>query len=290
MHPTLFEIPGTHWPIRSFGVMVVIGFLLGARVLTRIGARYAVDPEQEEAGFAAIPVWALIGVLVGARMMYVVVEVLQGSVVGQEYLENPFKVFAYWEGGLVMYGGLLGGVASGVWCAKRHGLRVLHALDIAFVGAFVGLAAGRLGCLLVGDDYGRIVPENLRHLPFPVTIRVPEILPERSLFGADNAGQVLYATQIWMSANAILLALFGHWLLKRRRYAGQVTLWSLLLYAITRSTIEMFRGDRIRGLWFGDRISTSQVISIAIGLLCLFLLLRCRGRREPTPVPANSPT
>ncbi len=290
MYPTLFEIPGTDFPIRSFGVMVVIGFLLGARVLTRLGERYAADWEKEAPGFSAIPVWALIGVLIGARMMYVIVEVLQGSSVGDEYIENPFKVFAYWEGGLVMYGGLLGGVACGVWCARKHGLRVLHALDVSFIGAFVGLAAGRIGCILVGDDYGQIVPESLRHLPFPITITVPETLPERSLFGPSNTGQVLYATQIWMSVNALLLALFGNWLLKRRRYAGQVTLWTLLFYAITRGTIEMFRGDRVRGLWFGDRISTSQIVSIAIGLLCLFLLLRCRGRREPTPLPANSPT
>ena len=125
MYPTLFEIPGTGFPIRAFGVMVVIGFLLGARVLTRLGERYAVEPEKEMAGYAAIPVWTLIGVLIGARMMYVIVEVLQGSAVGKEYIANLFKVFAYWEGGLVMYGGLLGGVAFGVWCAKRHGLRVL---------------------------------------------------------------------------------------------------------------------------------------------------------------------
>ena len=55
--------------------------------------------------------------------MYVIVEVLQGTEVGQGYVDDPLTVFAYWEGGLVMYGGTFGGIGLGLWAAKRHGLR-----------------------------------------------------------------------------------------------------------------------------------------------------------------------
>ncbi len=56
-----------------------------------------------------------------------------------------------------------------------------------------------------------------------------------------------------------------------------------LFYAITRSAIEHFRGDAIRGTWFGDTLSTSQLISIAVAVVSVTLLIRFRSRREPVP-------
>jgi hypothetical protein len=53
------------------------------------------------------------------------------------------------------------------------------------------------------------VPAEYATLPFPVVLHVPNPLPEHSLFGAENAGQVLWATQVWMSLNGFLLALLG---------------------------------------------------------------------------------
>lgn len=278
MHPILFRVAG--FPIRSFGLMVALGFVVGTMIYSRLVTRTSDDPERDVERYGAIPVWVLFGVVLGARLLYVVVEIAKGSGVGRGYLDDPLTVFAIWEGGLVMYGGLFGSMAAGVWCAKRQKVPLRHALDLGLSAGFFGLAIGRIGCLLVGDDYGSIVPEAYRDLPFPITLRVPQVLPEQSLFGAENAGQVLWATQPWMTVNAVLIGLVGVWLLKRRRYPGQVSLVLLLLYAVTRSVIEHFRGDDIRGKWFGDTISTSQLIGLVAGLVVVFLLFKYRGRRE----------
>lgn len=280
MHPILFTIPGLDFPIRSFGLMVVLGFLLGSHVYSVLGQRYAKDPAREAPGFAAVPLWVLVGILLGARAMYVIVEVLRGSETGQAYLDDPLKVFAYWEGGLVMYGGAFGGIALGLWAAKKHTMRVRHALDLGLVAGILGYAVGRVGCLLVGDDYGSRVPEAYQHLPFPITLRVPEVLPTGSLFGEDNAGQVLWATQPWMTANGLVIFGLGLLLLRRRRWEGQVAAQVLLLYAIGRFTIENFRGDDIRGLWFGGALSTSQLVSLVVGVVCLVVLVLNRGRDD----------
>lgn len=289
MHPILFTVPGLDFPIRSFGLMVVLGFLLGSHVYAVLGQRYAQDPEREAPGFAAVPLWVLVGVLLGARAMYIGVEILRGSETGQAYLDDPLKMLAYWEGGLVMYGGAFGGIALGLWAARRQGLRVWHALDLGLVAGMLGLSIGRIGCLLVGDDFGSRVPAEHQDLPFPLTLRVPEVLPEGSLFGEDNAGQVLWATQPWMTVNALILFAVGLWLLKRRRWEGQVAAQVLVLYAIGRSTIENFRGDELRGMWFGGALSTSQVVSIAVGTVCLALLIFNRKRDDrPIAERANS--
>ena len=69
-------------------------------------------------------------------------------------------------------------------------------------------------------------------------------------------------------------------LIKRRRYAGQVTLILLVVYSIGRYTIENFRGDKIRGMWFDGAISTSQLVSLVLGSLSLILLLVFAKRRD----------
>lgn len=295
MHPYLFSLPnpfgGAPFHLRSFGVMVAIGFLVGAHLYQRLAQRYGDDPKEDPLRYSRITMWILLGVFAGARLMYVVVEILRGSETGASYLERPLSVLFFWEGGLVMYGGLFGGCLLGTLSAKRQGVRAIHALDLGLTAGFVGQAIGRIGCLLVGDDYGARVPEHLRSLPFPLVLRVPDPLPEGSLFGAENAGQLLWATQVWMSLNALLVAFVAWRILRRRRYTGQVTLWVVLVYSTTRFCIEHFRGDALRGLWLGGALSTSQLISIACGLVAAALLLRFRRRADGLRVglgPAGS--
>jgi len=282
MHPVLFHLPGG-FAVRSFGVMVALGFLLSTWILSRLVARTSDRPQEDIASYGAVSVWVLVGIVLGARLAYVIVEIAKGSETGQQYLDQPFTILAIWEGGLVMYGGLFGGIAAGVWRVRREGLPAAHSLDLGLTAAFFGYAVGRVGCLLVGDDYGKTVPERFRDLPFPITLRVPDPLPQHSLFGAENAGQLLWATQVWMAANGLLLGLAGLALLFRRRYPGQVALVLILGYSITRSLIEIFRGDEVRGVWLGGAVSTSQLISIATGIVAVVLLVGLR-RRTGDPV------
>ncbi|HUR28276.1 MAG TPA: prolipoprotein diacylglyceryl transferase family protein [Planctomycetota bacterium] len=282
MHPILFTIPGLDFHVRSFGLMVAAGFLLGTWILGKLVQRGSPDPKRDLERYGALPVWVLIGVVLGARALYIIVEIARQSPTGQEYLAQPWKMLAIWEGGLVMYGGMFGGMLGGVLCAKRLKLPIANALDLGVTAAFFGQAVGRIGCLLVGDDYGARVPERFQHLPFPLTLRVPKPLPEHSLFGEANAGQLLWATQPLMTIKALIVGCIGLWMLKRRKYAGQAALVMIVVYAILRSGVEFLRGDEIRGVWFGGLLSTSQMIAIASGLIALLLLVANRNRREPS--------
>jgi len=332
MHPVLFELPILGFPIRSFGVTVAVGILLGIWIWGKLAARHGDDPREDPQRVSQVALWAVVGVLVGARIMYVTVEVsrylasdatsqevelartnpaqLEPSrleaarevAVGHDFLDDPFKIFLIWEGGLVMYGGLIGGILFGILSARANKLKVWNALDMALIGAFVGLSIGRWGCLLVGDDYGNIVPEaytdSFRPIALgnggeigPLTIQVPDATwlathPE-SLFDSSLAGQTLWAAQPWMSLNALVVAFVGFLFFKRRTWCGQAAAIMLAHYAVTRFTIEFFRGDKIRGLWFGDTLSTSQLISLVGLALAIALLLKRPG---PAPPPVTGPS
>ncbi len=294
MHPYLFsfDVPFMDDPfhLRLFGLMVASGFLFGAHMLQRLVAKHGDDPEGDAERYNNILMWVLIGVFGGARFMYVIVEVLRDSPTGQGYLADPLSMLFFWEGGLVMYGGFGGGALLGVLKARMEGVRWKHALDMAIITAFFAQAIGRVGCLMVGDDFGKVVPEAYKNLPFPITVRVPEVLPEGSLFGAENAGQVLWATQTWMSINALIVGLIALQIFRRRRYTGQTTLWVIVLYAIGRYGIEMFRGDSIRGVWFDGLMSTSQVIAVVGALAASLLIFKNRGNTKGgvgQPIPTS---
>jgi phosphatidylglycerol:prolipoprotein diacylglycerol transferase len=300
MHPVLFELPGG-LPVRSFGALLASGFLVAAyglwpRVLARHGADRRLDPLRAPLVSLAI----LVGLLLGGRALYCAVEWLRylkggalASPVGARLAAAPHEALFLWKGGLVMYGGLAGALLLGTWAARRTGLRLASALDTALPCALVGLAIGRVGCLLIGDDHGSVVQGAAASLPFPVTVRVPHsswlLEHPESLFPHHLAGQVLWATQTWLSLNALALAALGFWALPRRRYAGQVALWLGLGYACTRALLEFFRGDEVRGLWFADTVSTSQLLSLPLALFCAHGLWRRRGWREDLAPPGSAP-
>ena len=131
MNPILFNLPFLDIPIRAFGAMVAIGFLVGSHILGKLAERYGDDRENDPERYAKITIWILVGVIFGARAMYVVVEVLREltaetpttTSVGRAFLDSPLSMLAFWEGGLVMYGGFIGSIALGMWCARRETVR-----------------------------------------------------------------------------------------------------------------------------------------------------------------------
>lgn len=334
MHPVLFRIPGLEFPVRTFGALVACGILLGIWYWGKLLARYGDDPRQDPQRGSQVALWIVIGVLAGARLFYVCVEsarylaadvpenvqayldadgrggaraplsaeeeaLAQKVSVGHDFLHDPFKILLIWQGGLVMYGGLVGGVLLGMLAARKHGLNPWNALDTGLTSGFFGLVLGRVGCLMVGDDYGDVVPAGWTDSwrPFalpnggeigPLTVKVPtqEWLAQNpeSLFDKLDAGQVLWASQPWMSLNALLLGCMGLFWLARRKHYGVPAALLLVQYAVCRFGIEMFRGDEVRGLWFGGRISTSQLVSVVIFALGLGL---CAWRRK-FPAPSRA--
>ena len=155
MYPELFEIPFIHRPVPSYGVMMVIGFLAAMFLIRRLSRNITPDPML----ITNAALYSLIAGVVGARLFYVV-----------HYFENfrgeLLSVFAIWEGGLELLGGVLLAITVIILYLWYHKLPIRKYLDILAVGLMLALAIGRIGCFLNGCCFGR--PTNL-----PWAVRFP---------------------------------------------------------------------------------------------------------------------
>lgn len=246
MWPELFTIPGIDRPLGTFGLLVATGFLIALGVAGKLFRRYGADRVNDPQRFGDVAMWVLIGVIAGGRLAFVLVNL-------DDYLADPVSILYIWEGGLVMYGGFILAVTLGVWKAKRMHMPAWQSLDVGMTAGFLGQAIGRLGCLAVGDDYG--APTDV-----PWAITFPDPLPHGSAFAPELAGVPVHPAQLYMSAKALALFLLGLWLLKRKKFHGQVALSLMACYAVLRYIIEFFRWDsKARGGIYRDGASPADV-------------------------------
>ena len=231
MWPELFTIPFVDFPLRAFGLLVATGFLIGVSVGSKLAGKYGSDLKNDPENFADVSWWVLIGVILGARIAFVLVN-------AGHYMANPGDILKIWEGGLVMYGGLIGAITLGMIKANQLGMCKWQTLDYGITAGFLGQAIGRLGCLAVGDDFGS--PTDL-----PWAIAFPDPLPQGSAFPSELSTVPVHPTQLYMSAKAFSLFFLGKWLLKTKKFHGQVSAILLMGYAVLRYIIEFFRFDMV---------------------------------------------
>ncbi|MFH2001405.1 MAG: prolipoprotein diacylglyceryl transferase [Planctomycetota bacterium] len=268
MHPILYDLG--FYKLHTYGVMLALGFLAALFFCRHESRRINVNPNL----MSDLLVWALGGGILGARILYMAIH-------PEEYT-GLLSFFAIWKGGLVYYGGLLGGCIGGYIFARRNKIPYIDLCDLATPALMLGQAIGRWGCLMAGCCYGREVDAC-----FPLGIAFPA-KPD-SLIPLDlqnpDPNQIthwLHPSQLYMSFNGILLWFVLWMVLRHRKYRGQVTGLCFVLYAISRSIIENFRGDVGERVFFGP-LSTSQWVSVPILLVGVILLVTCR-RRPVIPV------
>ena len=144
MHPELFEIPFTDLTVKSYGLMMVIGFLAAMYLIRHLGRNITPDPQM----ITNAALYSLIAGVFGARLFYVVHYF-------DKFRANPLSVFAIWEGGLELLGGVLLAIIVIFAYLLYHKLPVRRYLDILAVSLMLALAFGRIGCLLNGCCFGR---------------------------------------------------------------------------------------------------------------------------------------
>lgn len=291
MHPVLAEIP-TPWgplPIYSYGVMLGTSMIVAWYLVMRRGARHE-GLAQETMANAFITTVVL--AIVGARLLYILTNL--------DEFHSPAQWFALREGGLVAYGGFLGGLAGAVLYWRMKGGSLLAWADIVSPYLGIGLFFTRIGCYLFGCDFGAPLGEGapqwlaaLGTFPGPGGGHEhgsPAFLHHVSQYGLDLSAAsslAVHPTQLYESLAGA--ALFGICLLvwRRRRFRGQVVLVLTGLYGLWRFFIEYLRDDPERGFYFG--FSTSQLISLALVPFAALVYVMLRKQQGDAPlVPSGS--
>lgn len=277
MHPTFFRLPeglplvgGAE--ITSFGVFMFLAFLTAGFVLRS---------EMERVGYDGEKAWdfvflAVIGGIVGAKLYYVLLNF--------DRLQQEGLSFVFSRGGMVWYGGFLGAAALIVWSIRRQKLPLGRVADLHAPALALAYAVGRVGCFMVGDDYGR--PTSL-----PWGIRFPEGQPPTTVYHLENhfgvpvdpalieeygrevpalvqtygevGGQVLpvHPTQIYEVGISTLI-FFVLWRFRRNDHGwGWLFMLWLALAGLERGFVEIFRAKDDRFFGF---ITLAQVISLGL--------------------------
>ena len=168
----------------------------------------------------------------------------------------------FWAGGLTYYGGLVGAGLAAWVLLKRDRFPFWKAADMAGFAVPLGLAFGRMGCLMAGCCFGAVCD-----LPWALSFpgRSPASLAqfkEHLLLSAHMPSLPVHPTQIYESAASLLIsAVCLIWIHPRKRYDGEVFAAFLALYAVARFLVEFLRRDD-RGGMMG--LSTSQLLGVAL--------------------------
>jgi phosphatidylglycerol:prolipoprotein diacylglycerol transferase len=144
MYPELFEIPFIDLSVKSYGFMMVVGFLAAVTVIRRLSAKITPDPQM----ITNAALYSLIGGVIGARIFFVIHY-------WDEFAERPIEIFYIWQGGLELLGGVVLAIAVIVFYLIYHKLPVRKYLDILAIGLMLALVFGRIGCFLNGCCYGK---------------------------------------------------------------------------------------------------------------------------------------
>jgi phosphatidylglycerol:prolipoprotein diacylglycerol transferase len=284
MRQVLFTIPifgGIK--VFGYGMMLFLAFLASMNLAAWRARREKLDPEV----IYDLSLWVFMDGLIGARLFYVV-----------QYWGDRVRTFAdifrIWEGGIVLYGSIMGGTAAFFVYRAVRPFPLRAYLDVIAPSLAVGIALGRLGCFLNGCCYGDLCPG----LPWGVAF--PRYSPPwTAQVGAGLIGQSagwslpVHPTQLYSTLDALVLLFLLSAFYPLRRRDGEVMALLMITYPITRFLIEYLRNDE--GVFLLG-LTISQTISVglfACGLLFWFALQRGPARRavdvgsaEPVAAPA----
>jgi phosphatidylglycerol:prolipoprotein diacylglycerol transferase len=299
MFPVLFKIPlgwlpwvsaDAAFPIRMFGVMVILGFLLGTWIVSRRLKRQGIMEKEDSFDFCFYLL--AVGIL-GSRVLYILQNWEEFGGKGQ-----PWRILYIWEGGLVWYGGMAASTLFAFWWLWKKKLPVLVCSDAAALGVSIALAVGRWGCFFAGDDYGRKITAedgtpvmSADHAPW-YAVQFPRHEPGTRYEYSETPASFcdpywLHPVQLYMSLGNLIVFLGLCIVAKKAKRPGIIAAWYLFLYPVNRFIVEFWRGDadRIDNVW-GTHLSFSQLFGIPMVLLGI-ILLRTSLSAPPAPATAD---
>ncbi len=260
-------------PVFGYGAMLLLSFW-SAGTYAAWRARQQGLPEKLMWDLAIV---ILMSGIAGARVFYLIQKREQVFAGVESVGQFLFKIVNLPDGGIVLYGGVIGGAIAYVLFCRFHQLSALNVADIITPSIFLGLGFGRIGCFLNGCCFGDYC-ELPWGVSYPAGTNTFDALVYRGEIPANaEATPLLHPTQIYSSLNAFLLAAVTANYYVVRPYAGSVLAVGWIIYPITRFLIERIRADELGQL--GTGLTISQLISLIMAGLGVAFAVWMRSRQ-----------
>ena len=255
MHPVLIQLG--HFAIRWYGLMIALACFTGMWIALKEAERKGIGKEKIEGFFF----YLIIGAIMGARIYYVAFSDLA------HFLNHPLSIFAVWQGGLAIHGGILGGLLVTIFYTKKKKIPFWKFADTMAPALILGQAIGRIGCFFNGDAHG-----------YPTDRPWGLVYSPESPAGQMFPGQALHPTQLYeMLLNLIIFGIL--WMMRKKiKVDGNIFLLYLILYSSARIFVEHFRADK---LVFMGNISAAQSIGIIGVIMGFSLMLFFKMKKAP---------
>ena len=251
VNPTAFTLFGHSF--QWYGIIIAVGFVLAFIYAMASCKKFRINQDK----LLDAVIVGIIGGVIGARLYYVL------FYPGDKYINDPLSALYIWEGGLGIYGGIIGGLLCGGLIAKWRKLSVPAVLDLASICFLIGQCIGRWGNFVNQEAFGS-------------ETTLPWGMASANTGWATVHPCFLYES-LWCLLGFVLLHFFSR---KLRRYDGQVFLLYLIWYGVGRFFIESLRTDSLYIPILP--IKVSQVVAVLSVLAGVVLLIVFRNRTKLT--------
>jgi phosphatidylglycerol:prolipoprotein diacylglycerol transferase len=255
--PRLFHLGNFSLP--TYGAMAALGLIFGLLLIVKLGREQGLNPDK----LWNLGIIAILSGILGAKLLYLVTD--------SDARQHIFSLSTLQAGG-VWSGGVLLALAMCIWYMRVNRMPVLRTCDVFAPGLALGHAFGRVGCFAAGCCYG-----HETHVPWAITFHNP--LANEIVGTPLNVP--LHPTQLYEMVLELCNCLFLVWLIRRKKFEGEIIGTYMIIYGVGRYFIEFFRGDPGRGEFFGWMTGTQ---AIAIGLVIFGGLLWMRRPTLSAPV------
>jgi phosphatidylglycerol:prolipoprotein diacylglycerol transferase len=252
MRPVLIDVGGIEIP--AYGVMLAVSFLAALWYVKRKAPKFDISPAIIE----NLAFYVMLGVVIGGRLLYVIFH-------WSQYQNDLLGAIRIWEGGMMFFGGFLGGFLLGALYMHKQKISIRKIADLVAPSLGLGLFFTRIGCFLNGCCFGQ--PSTL-----PWAVRFPrECVAGTSPIGA----QTLHPVQLYESAFGLALFFFLNNRFGKSKRAGAVFAQFLIFYGVFRFGIDLIRYyENSANYWI------NQVI--ALGLIIAGLVMLVRPSNKPS--------
>ncbi len=229
-----------------WGLFVALGFIIGGFV----SARFAKSQGLKEKIIYDLLIWVILAGIIGGRLGYIF------FYDASEVLENPAAIFAIWNGGMSVFGGLIGALITAILYLKKKKVDVFRYAEASLFGLPIGLWIGRIGCFLIHDHPGTATD-------FALGVEYPD-------------GVIRHDHGLYLSLNGLAMAIVFFWLARKKRPLGIYISVFMIWYGIVRFILDFYRINEVK--YAG--LTPGQYLAACLFVAGLWVAFKMRGRKQ----------